>query len=132
VGAVGPPERVLAGSSIAGTRRWIPLRVPLWGSWTVAWPSIRAEEEARILQGSFQGKARSALSEDERARFDLEVGEALQSRRRNLVRDMAPQLQAETERKIAWSQGVRCALVLLQLDPREFRVSVRVVAPVDG
>jgi hypothetical protein len=107
-----------AGSAVAGD--------------AAIWPSIRAEEEARVLQGSFQGKARSALSEDERKRFDLEVGEALQGRRRNLVRDLAPQLQAETERKIAWSQGVRCALVLLQLDPREFRVSVRVVAPVDG
>ena len=92
---------------------------------------VRREVEAAVMAEHWAGKSRADLDEGDELRFEGLVLEELARRQRAAVRELAPQLQGEMERKVEWSRMMNAGLLLLQLDPREFRMSVRTRVPVD-
>ena len=95
------------------------------------WVRVRREVEAAVMAEHWAGKSRADLDEGDELRFEGLVLEELARRQRAAVRELAPQLQGEMERKVEWSRMMNAGLLLLQLDPREFRMSVRTRVPVD-
>ena len=91
----------------------------------------RRKVEAEVLTENWPGKAPGELDMAGELRLDDLVLEEMARRRRVLVREMAPQLEQAMLRKIEWSQMMKAGLLMLQLDPREFRLSVRTVVPLD-
>jgi hypothetical protein len=95
------------------------------------WGAVRRQVERDVLDATWPGKPRSALDQADELRFEELVLSELARSRRQMVRELAPQLQKEMERRVEWSQMAKAGLLMLQLDPREFRLSVRTVVPVD-
>lgn len=95
------------------------------------WSAVRRQVEAEVFTENWPGKARGELDKAGKLRLEDLVLEEMARRRRVLVRELAPQLEQAMVRKIEWSQMMKKGLLMLQLDPREFRMSVRTVVPVD-
>jgi len=95
------------------------------------WGSIRRQVERDVLEANWPGKSRSALDQADELRFEELVLGELARTRQQMVYELAPQLQQEMERKVEWSRMAKAGLLMLQLDPREFRLSLRTVVPVD-
>lgn len=95
------------------------------------WSQERRQAEMRILQENWPGMSRQELDEPDEMRFEELVVDELQRLRRQRVGELAPQLQREMERQVEMSQAMTAGLMMLNLDPREFRVSLRASIPVE-
>ncbi len=95
------------------------------------WATVRRQVEADMLAEHWPGKSKGDLDEGDQFRFEQFVLDELARRRRVMVRELAPQLESRMLRRIEWSQMVSAGLLMLQLDPREFRLSLRTVVPMD-
>jgi hypothetical protein len=71
------------------------------------------------------------LSEAEQEQLDDVVSPAMRELRLKLIETRAPQLEAEQNRAIDYFESASAILAVLQLEPRDYRLSVRVVTPLD-
>lgn len=97
----------------------------------IDWGRRRAEEEAKHVARLFPGRSRTSLNEAEREQLDQVVSPAMIQLRRELIATRAPQLEAEQNRVIDYFESASAILAVLQLEPRDYRLSVRVVTPLD-
>lgn len=97
----------------------------------VDWTRLRREEEQKVLPQVFPGRSRSSLTEEEASQLDAAIDPVLRQRREELMESAAPQLQAAKDRQIAYGQSVSAFLAMLQLEPRSFRLSLRMVTPLE-
>lgn len=97
----------------------------------IDWGRKRQEEEQRMLPQLFPGRTRDQLSEAEVEHLDSLVDPALREYRAQFAREHAPQLQAGRDRQIAYLGSASAILAMLRLDTRSFRLSVRVITPLE-
>ncbi len=96
---------------------------------SIDFPSKRREEEAKALRSTFGGKRRSGLTADEAARLDDQVDEVLRRFRDRVIEENLPRELASANRMVTYIKGVRAALAMIKLSPKEFKVSLRVDTP---
>ena len=97
----------------------------------IDWGRKRAEEEAKHVARLFPGRSRTSLSQAEREQLDDVVSPAMRELRSDLIDTFAPKLEAEQNRVIDYFESASAILAVLQLEPRDYRLSVRVVTPLD-
>jgi len=97
----------------------------------VNWAVPRAKEENAVLREFFPGRTKASLDESERANFDGIVNGRMLAVRDEMKAERGPELVREAERRLKYLEAVSSALITLRLDPKEFDLSVRVVAPLD-
>ncbi|MCP3915463.1 MAG: hypothetical protein GY711_07910 [bacterium] len=98
---------------------------------SIDWETVRNKEEAKALEKLFPGKAKDQLSEQELGQLDTEVEPKLRDYRQKFIAEQAPLLEAASERKIIYLEAISNALVMLRLEPKQFRLSARVNVPLE-
>ncbi|MEM6673885.1 MAG: hypothetical protein AAF726_13655 [Planctomycetota bacterium] len=91
--------------------------------------SKRPEVEGRVLSESFGGKSRNRLTADEAARLDELVDQELRIFRDDFLKESTPAELAKIDRQITYLRAITSALAMIQLSPKDFELSVRVVTP---
>ncbi len=95
----------------------------------IDWAKKRAEEENKILPQLFPGRGRRQLTRDQRDRLNAAVDPILSEFRRDFIAQQIPELLRERQRQIAYGMSCTAFLMLIQLEPRSFSLSLRAVTP---
>lgn len=110
----------------ASARRWAEDNVP-----PIDWASVRAGFENEVIQESFPGQRRGALSQDVQRQVDDLVQPKLDSYQDRHRSEYVPRLLASKERQIQYFEASRAMLMMLALDKSYFDLSIRVVTPLE-
>ncbi|MEM8713395.1 MAG: hypothetical protein AAGG01_20815, partial [Planctomycetota bacterium] len=89
----------------------------------------RREEEAKVLRTVFGGKARSGLTADEAQRLDDQVDTNLRIYKDKVIKENLPRELEGVQRQLTYLNGISAALAMIKLEPKVFKLSVRVETP---
>ena len=95
----------------------------------IDWTFERARVEDLVLRESFGGRKATALGPAESADFDRLVDQKLEVVRTNIFDKQVPILMAEYERDITYSELIQGGLLMLAVQPKQFELALRVIAP---
>ncbi|MEY2807839.1 MAG: hypothetical protein RIR65_2256 [Planctomycetota bacterium] len=95
----------------------------------VDWRTQRASLEDKVLRERFPGQQRGRLSPEVQKQVDELVDPQLEAMEKAIRDEQVPRLLADRERQYAYLSGMRGVAALLRLDPKNFDVSVRALAP---
>ena len=79
----------------------------------------------------YGGKGRAQLTPGEQQELNVTVDQRLDAWFEGLIEEQVPQIRAEIERQIIYSEGIAGLLATLSADPRSLALSLRAVVPLD-
>lgn len=95
----------------------------------IDWTFQRQLHEDKVLRDTFGGRKARELSEIEKTEFDRLVDAALEEVQRNVTEQQLPLLMAQYERLITYTEASTGMLLTLALNPDQFDLALRVMAP---
>lgn len=97
---------------------------------SIDWKVERARLEDQVIREKFPGQKRGALTPEVQAEVDAAVDPKLTSLEQRKKNEEVPQRVAQNERWIRYVERISAVLGILELSPKTFDVSMRVIAPV--
>ena len=96
---------------------------------SIDWTTQRRQKEAEALQELFTGRSMTQLYEAGKKRVSNLVDARLQSYRDEYKAEQVPLVMATKERQIAYLESISSVLMMLRLEPKQFKLSLRVQVP---
>jgi hypothetical protein len=97
----------------------------------IDWAFERTQMENRVLREDFGGRKKQQLGQVEKGDFESKVDARLTEMETTIKTQQIPLRMEQYEREFAYMRAVRGALLMLALDPKEFDLSVRMIAPLE-
>ena len=97
----------------------------------IDWEVERPKIEKEVVAEHFPGERWESLSQEVLDQVRILAEPKIQSFREQFRSQNLPTLYGRIERKVRYLEAIEAALVQLQLEPKDFELALRVVAPLD-